>query len=70
MINNGKCPKCETVITSVRIEDVDVKVGWESAWKGISYCCPHCNTIISVQIDPVALKTDTVNEIIKKLRSG
>ena len=68
MINIGKCPKCEKTLSSVNIEDVKVNVGFKPAWKGISYLCPFCNSILSVQIDPIALKTDIVNEIIKKLR--
>jgi hypothetical protein len=68
MINTGKCPKCETTITSVRIEDVDVQVGFEPAWRGISYCCPSCGSVLSVQIDPVALKTDIINGVVEQLR--
>ena len=32
-------------------------------WKCIAFCCPHCNSILSVQIDPIAIKTDIVNEL-------
>ena len=68
MINTGKCPKCEKVVTSVRIEDVNVAVGFQPKWQGIAYCCPSCNTMLSVQIDPVALKTDIINGVIEELR--
>lgn len=63
MINTGKCPKCETTITSVRIEDVDVKVGFQSRWKGVSFCCPSCSVVLSVAIDPIAIKTDIINAL-------
>ena len=59
----GKCPKCDKFLTSVNISDVDVKSNGRSAWKGISYNCPYCGSVLSVAIDPVALKTDTVAEI-------
>jgi hypothetical protein len=68
MINSGKCQKCEKVITYVRIEDVDVRVGFESRWHGVSYCCPFCNSVISVQIDPIALKTDIIDGVVEMLR--
>jgi len=68
MINLGKCPKCASTITSVKIEDVDIKVGFESRWKGISYCCPSCNTVLNIQIDPVALKTDIIEGVVNKLK--
>lgn len=67
MINSGKCPKCDKVVSSVTIEDIDVKVRFQSAWHGISYCCPYCKAILGVGIDPVALKTDTVNAVLQGL---
>lgn len=65
MINAGKCPKCEATITYVRIEGVDVKDSGRSAWKGITYCCPSCSTVLSVSIDPIAIKSDIVAELKK-----
>ena len=65
-LNSGTCPKCGTIITTVRVEDVDVIVNLQKRWKGITYCCPSCNGVLSVAIDPVALKTDTVEEILGK----
>ena len=69
MVASGKCPKCEKVPTSVYIEDIDVKVRFSmgNSWRGISYLCPHCNTILGVAIDPIALKADTVKEVCKAL---
>ena len=69
MISQGKCPKCEKTMTSVAIEDVDVVVGLQSKWRGITYLCPHCKTVLSVGIDPVALKTDTIAGVVKALRN-
>lgn len=61
---NGKCPKCEKILNNVRIALVDCKEGLAGrSWRGVSYACPFCNTILSVQIDPIAIKTDIVAEI-------
>jgi hypothetical protein len=58
----ANCPKCERPVTHVTIEDVEAKaVGGSPSWRGISYSCPWCRTILSVGIDPVALKTDTIS---------
>lgn len=62
----GKRPKCENLLGSVEISDVNVVAGMNS-WNGISFNCPFCHSILSVDIDPVALKTDTVNAILKGL---
>ena len=65
----GNCPKCEKSLSSVTIEDVNVVVGLQTKWRGISYLCPYCKTILSVGIDPVALKTDTIAGVVKALRN-
>ena len=67
----GKCPKCERSVPSAKIEDISLSAGpGYTKWNGSAYTCPSCQTILGVQIDPIALKTDTVNavhEILKKL---
>ncbi len=55
----GKCPKCESVISSVKIEDIIVE-GGIIPLKGVSYLCPSCQHILSVAIDPVALQGGNV----------
>lgn len=65
-----KCPYCNTNITSIRIKTIPAYNEQNTEWKWIAYTCSNynCNAILSVWIDPVALKTDTVNEIIKKIK--
>ncbi|MEW6619900.1 MAG: hypothetical protein AB1422_11295 [bacterium] len=59
----GKCPKCENLITTVNIEDVTVNHLFQPGWKGISYLCPFCNSVLSVQIDPIAVRTDISDHV-------
>lgn len=59
----GKCPGCGAFITNVRIEGVDAASSGGPTWRGLAYCCPYCSTIISVQIDPIAIKADIVKEL-------
>lgn len=63
MMNAGKCPKCEKTITSVRIEAINIMEGFQKKYHGVSYCCSHCSTVISVEIDPIALQGDLVRDI-------
>jgi hypothetical protein len=65
----GKCPKCEKMIATVRGDHVTVNSP-TGAWHGVSYACPYCHSILSVEIDPVALKTDIVKEVVKKLKQA
>ena len=63
----GKCPSFEAAITNVTAEHVEVRVPMGKKWNGISYQCPACRTILSVGIDPISLKVDTVAEVLEGL---
>ncbi len=60
----GKCPKCEKPVASAAISDVPARAFMgRTEWKAISFNCPHCQTILGMQIDPIAIKTDLINEL-------
>lgn len=61
-----KCPKCDKLLSSITAEAISIKSGRKS-WKGIAYCCPYCSAAISVTIDQIALKSDTVGEVLRGL---
>jgi hypothetical protein len=65
-----KCPYCKKNITSVEIKWIDINENMQPVWKWISYVCPHldCNTLLSVSIDPIAIKTDIIEWLLEKLR--
>jgi len=63
----AKCPKCEKVLTSIKMEEVTIRGSDTRTWHGVVYSCPYCRTAISTGIDPVALKTDTVLEVARRL---
>lgn len=67
-----KCPHCKRSISSVELKDISCNVNMEPKWNGITYVCPHldCSSIISVQIDPIAIKTDIIDWLFEKLRNN
>jgi hypothetical protein len=65
----GKCPHCGGIVMTVNLTEVTVSATGQK-WVGVSYQCPLCNAILSVGIDPVALKTDLRNEILAALGRG
>ena len=67
MIQTGKCPKCEKVLLNVTIQAMPIHEGFQPRWKGVSYLCPTCHTILGVQMDPITLITDTVSDLVKAL---
>ena len=64
----AKCPKCEKSLLSLSINGHDGSVFLGTTWKCITLCCPYCNSVLGAQIDPIAIKTDTVNELVNALR--
>lgn len=62
------CPKCESAVSEVSIEPIRVR-GRGSSWHGVAYSCSSCGSVLSVAIDPVALKSDIVSEIVDELRT-
>lgn len=67
MINSGKCPKCESIVSHVATEDVTLNVNLQARWKGFSYSCPRCRTVLGVQMNPLTIQVDIVNDIKKLL---
>ena len=65
---SGKCPKCDKQISHVNLKNVNVNVDFQPGWLGVTYCCPFCDYILGVGIDPVALKTDTIDGVIEALK--
>ena len=59
----AKCPHCDSAISRFNLQEMTSSVFMGTEWKTIAYVCPLCQKIIIAQIDPIAIKTDTVNEI-------
>ena len=60
----GTCPKCEAPVLHVNIAEVTASAFMGKQWRAIKYCCPSCGCVLSVAIDPIAVKTDIVEEIL------
>jgi uncharacterized protein with PIN domain len=58
---SSKCPHCTRPLINVRAEQINIVNSQGSTWLGVTYKCPSCDAVLGVGIDPVALKTDTVN---------
>ncbi|TLX12132.1 hypothetical protein [Rhizobium sp. MHM7A] len=68
-MTTGKCPKCDSHMPYVKFEGIEARQNFgTNAWSSVSFLCPVCSTVIGVQIDPVAIKTDTVNAILNALK--
>ncbi|MGO8034078.1 hypothetical protein ACC712_37725, partial [Rhizobium ruizarguesonis] len=58
-------PSCYLPFDPLKYEGIDAKppFGTGTIWKAITLKCPHCSTILSAAIDPIAIKNDIVNAI-------
>jgi hypothetical protein len=71
MIATGKCPGCGKVpYPRIIIQPIEMGELMTSHYKGVMYVCPNmqCQMILGAGIDPIALKSDMVNEVVGKLR--
>jgi hypothetical protein len=69
MLHSGKCPHCEKTVTYAKAEAIDIKVGSEG-YKGVSYLCPMCRSVLSISMDPLALNQNLVNRLLVALGKG
>lgn len=66
----SKCPKCQNMVGSVRAEQINITNNAGNAFAGAAYTCPHCQTILSVTVDPFAFKNEIAIELMKRMRAG
>lgn len=57
------CPHCNTTPGQIFFRAITLNDGKGSKWNGLAYSCPSCAKILSVGFDPIALKTDLVEEV-------
>lgn len=58
-VHRGKCPKCSSLVTAVNVDNVDI-IGASSSCNGVAYLCPHCDTVLGVSMDQLALNAVVV----------
>lgn len=61
------CPHCDSNVTRLNIQEMTSSVFMGIEWVTLAYVCPSCQKIISAQIDPIAIKADTVSEIKRRI---
>ena len=73
MIKTGKCPKCEKTISHLLLESLEAWVGMmasDGKYNAVTYCCPNCHTVLGAGLDPLALKADTAQAVVDRLKKG
>lgn len=65
---NGKCPHCDKFVSAFSLKDLDANHPNDRGYKAVALACPSCNAILAAQIDPVAIRTETVDQVVAELR--
>lgn len=55
------CPHCGATITHLSLEGMTSSAFMGTQWNTVAYVCPMCRKILSVSIDPIAIRTDIIN---------
>jgi len=66
-MNNAKCPNCKRVIDHFVVDDVLLTSPSQQSYKGIACLCPACRTVLGVQMNPLAIQVETVNQIAERV---
>ena len=62
-----KCPHCDQAILSVEAQDIDITVQLRPQWQGLVYVCPRCHKVLSVGVNPMILRSETVNQTVSRI---
>lgn len=64
-----KCPKCSATVTHVMVTALDGRLP-HHILASVAFACPACGVVLGVSADPLAIKVDTIAEIVKALGKG
>ena len=48
--------------------EVEAKSAQGKSLRGVAYSCPRCAAVISVGIDPMAIKSDMVKQVVEEIK--
>lgn len=69
-MHSGKCPKCERTVSRVDVETITINAGAQASYKGVTYLCPSCHSVLGVSMDQIALNEDLKKRLLKALGQG
>ncbi|MGH7181130.1 MAG: hypothetical protein ACREJN_04030, partial [Nitrospiraceae bacterium] len=58
----------DKVLTSVKVETININEGFTPAYHGGSIVCPLCHMILNVWFDPLRFKNDITAEVVRQLK--
>lgn len=62
----GICPHCPEPVVNVDAEPITITFGLKT-WRGLSFSCPHCHAVLTVEVDPASIRNDLVQALVEAL---
>lgn len=72
-IRGNKCPYCKAIIARAIVESIEIDTAVifpDTSYKGVTYACPGCRSVLGVSMDQIALNHDVVQRLLKALGRG
>jgi len=63
----GKCPYCDNVVSSVRIELVNSIEPSGKSWKSALFSCPICMKVLNVSFDATSHSKHIIDQVTKNI---
>jgi hypothetical protein len=71
MLPTASCPHCQRTVSYVMAEHIEVRRGpGQMPVHGVSYVCPSCSKVLSVQADPLVMLNDAVARIERAVKKA
>jgi hypothetical protein len=62
----GKCPGCGNLVRKATFSVIPIESA-KAKYPGVSFNCSICGVVLGISIDPILLKKQIVEEIVKAL---
>jgi hypothetical protein len=71
MFGHGKCPACQQQVTHCDLDKIVVgnQISGPS-FHAVAACCPKCQTVLGVMVDPWALTIDIAAQTARKIQAN
>ncbi|HGM6772794.1 TPA: hypothetical protein ACKQAW_003389 [Stenotrophomonas maltophilia] len=63
------CPYCKNSFDTVRMAPLTATYPGAKSRVALSYNCPSCDASLGIEMDPLAVKTETVAQVIEALQT-
>lgn len=68
MLFGIKCPHCEHRLNNIEFHPTTSVSSTGVELRTVCFACPSCEKLLGIQLDPIALRTETINGVVNALQ--